>query len=283
MYLNLVSMDRKSAVNFDFTKFFSEKGHYEWNPFDEKEEFIRREASQYKQLMKNLVEKYISEDKLYELGIYSPVEVVDHWFREALKEELEIPQKEFLKKNYEIFRKMYHLCIEETDKFIEKLNKVKTKFNVGKVVSWRIRLGECSCLSTNYFIIVYDKCDGLAEWNIGEDKELDEKDKKIELILRIYEPAINESEFLFDVSVKNIRLLNKGFDIGSEKAYVEVGGKMYNLSLIESYLNKKELVEVWQHDSKLVLRQSDRDIILMMTNGNKKKSFEVNRLEDYKE
>lgn len=281
MYLNLVSMDRKSAVNFDFTKFFSEKGYYVWD--GEKKTFVKRESSHYKQLIKNLVEKYITEDKMYELGIYSPLEVVDHWFREALKEELTSEQKEFLQKNHDVFRKMYHLGVEETDKFIEKLNKVKTRFNVGKVVSWRLRLGECSCLATNYFIIVYDKCDGLAEWNIGEDRELDEKDKKIESTLRIYEPAVNKSDFLFDVSVKTIKLLNKGFDIGSEKAYVEVGGKMYNLSLIESYLNDKELVEVWQHDSKLVLRQSDRDIILMMTNGNKKKPFEVNRLEDYKE
>ena len=280
MYLNLASDDKRSAVSFDFTKFFSEKGYYVGD--GKKKSFVKRDSSHYKQLMKNLVDKYINFNLVDRLK-KSPVDIVDSWFREALEEELTAPQKEFLQKNYETFRKMYHLCVEETDKFIEKLNKVKTKFNVGKVVSWRIRLGECSCLSTNYFIIVYDKCDGLAEWNIGEDKELDEKDKKIESILRIYEPAVNESEFLFDVSVKNIRLLNKGFDIGSEKAYVEVGGKMYNLSLIESYLNKKELVEVWQHDSKLVLRQSDRDIILMMTNGNKKKSFEVNRLEDYKE
>lgn len=280
MYLNLASDDKRSAVSFDFTKFFSEKGYYVGD--GKKKSFVKRDSSHYKQLMKNLVDKYINFNLVDRLK-KSPVDIVDSWFREALEEELTAPQKEFLQKNYETFRKMYHLCVEETDKFIEKLNKVKTKFNVGKVVSWRIRLGECSCLSTNYFIIVYDKCDGLAEWNIGEDKELDEKDKKIELILRIYEPAVNDSEFMFDVSVKNIKLLNKGFDIGSDKAFVEVGGKMYNLSLIESYLNVKELVEVWQYHDMILLRQSDRDIILMKTTGNKGNPFEVNRLEDYKE
>lgn len=279
MYLNLASDDKRSAVSFDFTKFFSEKGYYVWD--GEKKSFVKRNSSHYKQLMKNLVDKYINFDLVDRLK-KSPVDILDSWFREALEEELTAPQKEFLQKNYDTFRKMYKLSVE-TDKFIEKLNSVKTRFNVRKVVSWRLKLGECSCVSTNCFIIVYDKCDGLSEWNIGEDKELDEKDKKIELILRIYEPAVNDSEFMFDVSVKNIKLLNKGFDIGSDKAFVEVGGKMYNLSLIESYLNIKELVEVWQYHDMIILRQSDRDIILMKTTGNKGKPFEVIRLEDYKE
>lgn len=281
MYLNLASDDKKSAVSFNFTKFFSEKGYYIWNPDEKRNEFTKRDSSHYKQMMKNLVEKYINFDLVDRLK-KSPVDILDSWFREALEEELTAPQKEFLQKNYDTFRKMYKLSVE-TDKFIEKLNSVKTRFNVRKVVSWRLKLGECSCVSTNCFIIVYDKCDGLSEWNIGEDKELDEKDKKIELILRIYEPAVNDSEFMFDVSVKNIKLLNKGFDIGSDKAFVEVGGKMYNLSLIESYLNIKELVEVWQYHDMIILRQSDRDIILMKTTGNKGKPFEVIRLEDYKE
>ena len=282
MYLNLASDDKKSAVSFDFTKFFSEKGHYEWNPFDEKEEFIRREASQYKQLMKNLVEKYISEDKLYELGIYSPVEVVDHWFREALKEELEIPQKEFLKKNYEIFRKIYHLGGEEKDKFIEKLNKISKPIKA-KQVCWRLILGECACLVTSYYIVVYDKSEGLVEWDVSENKEINDKDKKVNSVLtRIYEPTVNESEFVFDVSVKRLRMLSKGLDATVKDHYLQVKEDFYNFSLINTYLNDKELVEVWKYHDMILLRQSDRDIILMRTKGSKE-GYEVIRLEDYKE
>ena len=153
MYLNLASDDKRSAVSFDFTKFFSEKGYYVWD--GKKKSFVKRDSSYYKQLMKNLVDKYINFDLVDRLK-KSPVDIVDTWFREALEEELTAPQKEFLQKNYDTFRKMYKLSVE-TDKFIEKLNSVKTRFNVGKVVSWRLKLGECSCVSTNCFIIVYDK------------------------------------------------------------------------------------------------------------------------------
>ena len=281
MYLNLVSDDKKSAVSFDFTKFFSEKGYYVGDE-KKKKSFVKRDSSHYKQLMKNLVDKYINFDLVDRLK-KSPVDILDSWFREALEEELTAPQKEFLQKNHDTFRKMYKLSEETKDKFIEKLNSVKTRFDAGRVISWRLKLGDCSCIATNTFVVVYDKFEGLCEWDIGANKELNEKDKKAESVLRIYEPAVNNSEFMFDVSVKNIKLLNKGFDVGSNKAFVEVGGKMYNLSLIESYLNVKELVEVWQYHDMILLRQSDRDIILMKTTGNKGNPFEVNRLEDYKE
>ena len=93
MKLSLVSDDKKSAVNFDFTKFFSEK----------------RYVSHYKQMIRNLVERYISEEKMQELGIYSPEKVVDYWFKQALNEKLKAHQRKFLEKNYQMFKQMYKL------------------------------------------------------------------------------------------------------------------------------------------------------------------------------
>lgn len=107
MYLSLVSDDKKSFVKFDFTKFFSEKGY--WTFWNGKTIFVKRYVSHYKQMIRNLVEKYISEEKMQELGIYSPEKVVDYWFKQALNEKLKAHQRKFLEKNYQMFKQMYKL------------------------------------------------------------------------------------------------------------------------------------------------------------------------------
>ena len=106
MILNLLSDDKKSAVNFDFTKFFSEKGY--WTFWNGKTRFVKRKSSHYKQLIKNLVDKYININMVNEYE-KSPVNILDMWFKQALEEKLKAPQKEFLEKNYQMFKKMYKL------------------------------------------------------------------------------------------------------------------------------------------------------------------------------
>lgn len=106
MKLSLVSDDKKSFLNLDFTKFFSEKGY--WIFENEKTVFVKRKASRYKELIKNLVDKYININMVNEYNM-PPIYIVDMWFKQALDEKLKAPQKEFLEKNYQIFKKMYKL------------------------------------------------------------------------------------------------------------------------------------------------------------------------------
>ena len=130
MYLNLVSDDKRSAVSFDFTKFFSEKGYYVGDG-KKKKSFVKRDSSHYKQLMKNLVDKYINFDLVDRLK-KSPVDILDSWFREALEEELTAPQKEFLQKNHDTFRKMYKLSEETKDNKSD--NKVKIYVLIAAII-----------------------------------------------------------------------------------------------------------------------------------------------------
>lgn len=267
MKLSLVSDNKKSFVNFDFTKFFSEK----------------RNASHYKQMIKNLVDKYININTVNEYE-KSPIYIIDMWFRQALEEELTAPQKDFLQQNYEMFRKMYKFD-GNVDKLIEKFNNIKKPLNNRNTS--RFKAGECSCLTNGLFILIYDKCERLKECTIDINNiEGAVNDEYKNNIITLYENIIDKSDYKFNVAYKSLKTLSKGLDNEKRYHYVSLNDYIYNIGLIITYLDNKEDIELWQYDGRLLLRQSDRDIILMYNNLDKSRFehiYEVNRLEDYKE
>ena len=156
---------------------------------------------------------------------------------------------------------------------IEKLNSAKPE---RCIFNWRIKLGECAALASSYHIVVVDGNEGLVEANLTLDPKAkpDEesyKDAKIKILTR-YEAIVDNAKYLFTVSYKGLKSVKV-------KDKVKVGEHFYNAKYIKPYL-KNENVEVWKNNGVLLLRQSDRDIVVMYCIAEDDDT--TNNMEEYK-
>lgn len=156
---------------------------------------------------------------------------------------------------------------------IKKLNSAKPE---RCICNWRIKLGECAALASSYHMVVVDGNEGLVEANLMLDPKAkpDEesyKDAKIKILTR-YEAIVENAKYLFTVSYK-------GFKSVKVKDKVKVGEHFYNTKYIKPYL-KNENVEVWKDNGVLLLRQSDRDIVVMYCIAEDDDT--INDMEEYK-
>lgn len=154
---------------------------------------------------------------------------------------------------------------------IKKLNSAKPERGI---FNWRIKLGECAALVSSYHMIVVDGNEGLVEANLTLDPKAkpDEesyKAAKIKILTR-YETIVENAKYLFTVSYKGLK---------SMKDRVKVGEHFYNTKYIKPYL-KNENVEVWKDNGVLLLRQSDRDIVVMCCIAEDDNT--INNMEEYK-
>ena len=154
---------------------------------------------------------------------------------------------------------------------IKKLNSAKPE---RCIFNWRIKLGECAALASSYHMVVVDGNEGLVEANLTLDPKAkpDEesyKDAKIKILTR-YEAIVENAKYLFTVSYKGLK---------SVKDKVKVGEHFYNTKYIKPYL-KNENVEVWKNNGVLLLRQSDRDIVVMYCIAEDDNT--INNMEEYK-
>lgn len=253
MTIHLTNEANRTELNLDFIKFFSTKNQ----TYIEEGELKKGERLTHKEMMDNLVNVYISLALVNEREM-TPECIVDNWFREASKE-LEVEWKNFdskdsplkiLKDNWRYFRTRYKL--DTVDPMIEKMNKFKGDKKKGL---YRFKSGDCSILSDAYFIVVYEKNDGLEE-------NIDTKGRKYtnspdKTLLNIYENCVEKSEYLFKITPKALRSVKK-------LGIALVGGYGYDIPSITTWLGKDD-VEVWKdnYNNNILLRQSDRDILLI--------------------
>lgn len=154
---------------------------------------------------------------------------------------------------------------------IKKLNSAKPE---RCIVNWRIKLGECAVLASSYHMVVVDGNEGLVEANLMLDPKAkpDEEsynDAKSKILTR-YETIVENAKYLFTVSYKGLK---------SMKDKVKVGEHFYNTKYIKPYL-KNENIEVWKNNGVLLLRQSDRDIVVMYCIAEDDDT--INNMEEYK-
>ena len=154
---------------------------------------------------------------------------------------------------------------------IKKLNSAKPE---RCIVNWRIKLGECAVLASSYHMVVVDGNEGLVEANLMLDPKAkpDEEsynDAKSKILTR-YETIVDNAKYLFTVSYKGLK---------SMKDKVKVGEHFYNTKYIKPYL-KNENIEVWKNNGVLLLRQSDRDIVVMYCIAEDDDT--INNMEEYK-
>lgn len=154
---------------------------------------------------------------------------------------------------------------------IKKLNSAKPERGI---FNWRIKLGECAALASSYHMVVVDGNEGLVEANLTLDPKAkpDEesyKDAKIKILTR-YEAIVENAKYLFTVSYKGLK---------SVKDKVKVEEHFYNTKYIKPYL-KNENIEVWKNNGVLLLRQSDRDIVVMCCIAEDDNT--INNMEEYK-
>ena len=154
---------------------------------------------------------------------------------------------------------------------IKKLNSAKPERGT---FNWRIKLGECTALASSYHMVVADGNEGLVEANLTLDPKAkpDEESYKAAKIkiLTLYETIVENSKYLFTVSYKGLK---------SVKDKVKVGEHFYNTKYIKPYL-KNENIEVWKNNGVLLLRQSDRDIVVMCCIAEDDNT--INNMEEYK-
>ena len=156
---------------------------------------------------------------------------------------------------------------------IKKLNSAKPERGI---VNWRIKLGECAALASSYHMVVADGNEGLVEANLMLDPKAkpDEEsynDAKSKILTR-YETIVENAKYLFTVSYKGLKSVKV-------KDKVKVGEHFYNAKYIKPYL-KNENIEVWKNNGVLLLRQSDRDIVVMYCIAEDDDT--INNMEEYK-
>lgn len=254
MTIHLTNEANRTELNLDFTKFFSTK----YQTYIENGKTVKGERLKHKEMMDNLVNVYISLALVNE-RVMTPECIVDNWFKEA-SEELEVKWKNFdsitlshlkiLNDNWKLFRTRYKF--ETTDPFIDKMNKFKGDKKKGL---YRFKSGDCSILSDAYFIVVYEKNDGLLE-NI-DTKERKYTNSPDKTLLNIYENCVEKSEYLFKITPKALKSVKK-------MGIALIGGYGYDIPSITTWLGKDD-VEVWKdsNNNNILLRQSDRDILLI--------------------
>lgn len=252
MRIHLKNEKTRTELNLDFTKFFSTK----YQTYIEEGEVKKGDRLKHKEMMDNLVNVYISLALVNEREM-TPECIVDNWFREA-SEELEVKWKNFdskdsplkiLNNNWKSFRTRYKL--DTTDPFIDKMN----KFKGGKKGLFRFKSGDCSIISNSYFMVVYDKNEGLLE-NIDTNgrKYTNSPDK---ILINKYENCVDRSEYLFKITPKALKSVKK-------LGIALIAGYGYDIPSITTWLGKDD-VEVWKdnYNDNILLRQSDRDILLI--------------------
>ena len=154
---------------------------------------------------------------------------------------------------------------------IKKLNSAKPERGI---FNWRIKLGECAALVSSYHMVVVDGNEGLVEANLTLDPKAKPDEESYEAakikILTRYETIVENAKYLFTVSYKGLK---------SVKDKVKVGEHFYNTKYIKPYL-KNENVEVWKDNGVILLRQSDRDIVVMCCIAEGDNT--INNMEEYK-
>lgn len=154
---------------------------------------------------------------------------------------------------------------------IKKLNSAKPERGI---FNWRIKLGECAALVSSYHMVVVDGNEELVEANLTLDPKAKPYGESYEAakikILTRYETIVENAKYIFTVSYKGLK---------SVKDKVKVGEHFYNTKYIKPYL-KNENVEVWKNDGVLLLRQSDRDIVVMCCIAEDDET--INNMEEYK-
>lgn len=256
MIIHLINEANRTELNLDFTKFFSTKNQ----TYIENGKTVKGERLKHKEMMNNLVNVYITYVYQSEKCM-DAVSIVDNWFKEAY-EELMVEWKNYdsedsplyiLNDNWRYFRTRYKL--DAVDPMIEKMNKFKGDKNKGL---YRFKSGDCSILSDAYFIVVYEKNDGLEE-NIDTKGRMYQNSPD-KALLKVYEDCVDKSEYLFKISPKALRSVKK-------LGIARIGGYSYNIPSITTWLGKDD-VEVWKENNKnnVLLRQSDRDIVLVHMN-----------------
>lgn len=154
---------------------------------------------------------------------------------------------------------------------IKKLNSAKPERGI---FNWRIKLGECAALASSYHMVVADGNEGLVEANLTLDPKAKPDEESYEAakikILTRYETIVENAKYLFTVSYKGLK---------SVKDKVKVGEHFYNTKYIKPYI-KNENVEVWKNNGVLLLRQSDRDIVVMYCIAEDDDT--INNMEEYK-
>lgn len=269
MTIHLKNEENRTELNLDFTKFFSTRNK---TYVDENGVLKKGERLNHKAMMDNLVNVYISPslDEFWKNPLMSPVDLVDKWFEEAYKELLvdwkdwdsEDSPLKILNENWKFFRTKYKLDI--VDPIIEKMNKFKGDKNTGL---YRFKSGDCSFVSDAYFIVVYDKNEGLLE-NI-DPKGRTYQNSPDKALLKVYEDCVENSKYLFKITPKALKSVKK-------MGVAVIGGFSYNIPSITTWLGKDD-VEVWKDDKKnnVLLRQNDRDILLVHMNpaGHEEEDF----------
>ena len=154
---------------------------------------------------------------------------------------------------------------------IKKLNSAKPERGI---FNWRIKLGECAALVSSYHMVVADGNEGLVEANLTLDPKAKPDEESYEAakikILTRYETIVENAKYLYTVSYKGLK---------SVKDKVKVEEHFYNTKYIKPYL-KNENVEVWKNDGVLLLRQSDRDIVVMCCIAEDDET--INNMKEYK-
>ena len=154
---------------------------------------------------------------------------------------------------------------------IKKLNSAKPERGT---FNWRIKLGECTALASSYHMVVADGNEGLVEANLTLDPKAKPDEESYEAakikILTCYETIVENAKYLFTVSYKGLK---------SVKDKVKVEEHFYNTKYIKPYL-KNENIEVWKNNGVLLLRQSDRDIVVMCCIAEDDNT--INNMEAYK-
>lgn len=154
---------------------------------------------------------------------------------------------------------------------IKKLNSAKPERGI---FNWRIKLGECAALVSSYHMVVVDGNEGLVEANLTLDPKAKPDEESYEAakikILTLYETIVENAKYLFTVSYKGLK---------SVKDKVKVEEHFYNTKYIKPYL-RNENVEVWKNNGVLLLRQSDRDIVVMCCIAEDDET--INNMKEYK-
>ena len=123
-------------------------------------------------------------------------------------------------------------------------------------------------------MVVADGNEGLVEANLTLDPKAKPDEESYEAakikILTRYETIVENAKYLFTVNYKGLK---------SVKDKVKVGEHFYNTKYIKPYL-KNENVEVWKNNGVLLLRQSDRDIVVMCCIAEDDDT--INNMEEYK-
>lgn len=249
----------KFQLRLDFTKYFSHKEERGVTPY--KSDYVIK--YRHKDMIKNLVDYYICYGTTCNMSInlLNPVKVVDKWFKEALTEELSPSEKTLLEKNYETFKKEYHL-VEKKDKLIDTLNKVNKAIDDKATIIFK---GEDNhtYFTNGQFILNYANSEGLKGANIENSRGIQIDNTSV---VKVYNMYNNNCQYHFNVSVKDLKAYCKG-EKASILNYVSLNGVIFNTSLVAKYLDATQPVEI--HSSKagannvIVLKQKDRTIVLL--------------------